>query len=395
MTLKEMQRTLSLPRIPAAFPAIYEKMADSWETRAEQILSADFISQTLSNCYALAPYRSEILRGAQAIRTQPALCLLVCLLEAWLRDGGDPAWPEYAPPTGEGVGYDLLHLYPAIPTMPDSVAFLRNRNVPEDVIAGTMQEYDRCIADGVYRDGRPTMTVRLLSWMRTVIENRLINIGRLNYDIPGHYFEHVRIFCKGDETVVLADNLTLHRSGRILGAAGCDDPVGSFVAAITETETAVTGHPVVKGLVERETVTLSKAQWTQVLCDQDLVPRIHIPRQGSFDAETVQRSIDRARAVFATCYPDYPFKAIFCESWLLSEDLRDMLKPDSKILDFQNRFIKVPLKSEGADVFDFAFPLPIGYRDYPNLPEDTSLQRAIKAHYLAGNYLHEGAGFFY
>ena len=167
------------------------------------------------------------------------------------------------------------------------------------------------------------------------------------------------------------------------------------MATVTETETAITGHPVVKGIVERETVTLLKSEWTQVLCDDDLVPRIHIPRQGSFDAESIQASIDRAREVFATCYPDMPFKAIFCESWLLSEDLKDMLKPDSKILAFQNRFIKVPLKSEGADASDFVYPLPIGYRDYPNLPEDTSLQRAIKQRYLEGGYVYEGAGFFY
>ena len=395
MTLNEMQRTLSLPRIPSAFPALYEQMETTWQSHAQKILSDDFISQTLSDCYALAPYRSDILRGAQAIRTQPALCLLVCLLEAWLRIGGDPNGPEYAAPQGEGVGYDLLHIYPCIPTMPDSVAYLRSRNVPEDVIAGTLQEYDRCIADGVYRDGRPTMTVRLCSWMRTVMKNRLINVGRLNYDIPGHFLENVRVFRRGTETVVLADGITVHPSGRIFGSAGCDDPADNFVATITETDTEVIGHPVVRGLVEKETVTLSKREWTQVLCHEDLVPRIHIPRQGSFDAESIQASIDRAREVFAACYPDMPFKAIFCESWLLSEDLKAMLKPDSKILAFQNRFIKVPLKSAGADAFDFVYPLPIGYRDYPNLPEDTSLQKAIKERYLSGGYVHEGAGFFY
>ena len=395
MTLNEMQRALSLPRIPRAFPALYRQMESTWEAHAQKILSEDFISKTLSECYALAPYRSEILRGAQAIRNNSALCLFICLIEAWMREGGDPAWPEFAAPQGEGIGYDLLYIYPAIPTMPDSVAYLRNRNVPEDVIAGTMQEYDRCIADGVYRDGRPTMTVRLLSWMRTVIENRLINIGRLNYDIPGHYFEHVRIFRKGEETLVLADGITVHPSGRILGSAGCGDPADSFVATVTETETEFIGHPVVKDLVAKETVTLSKAEWTQFLCHEDLVPRIHIPRQGSFDDASVQASIDRAREIFAACYPELPFKAMFCESWLLSEDLKAMLKPESKILAFQNRFIKVPLKSEGTAAFDFAYPLPIGYRDYQNLPEDTSLQRAIKARYLNGGYVHESAGFFY
>ena len=62
MTLNEMQRTLSLPRIPRAFPALYRQMENTWQAHAQKILSDDFISQTLSDCYALAPYRSEILR---------------------------------------------------------------------------------------------------------------------------------------------------------------------------------------------------------------------------------------------------------------------------------------------------------------------------------------------
>ena len=90
MTLSEMQRALSLPRIPKAFPALYRQMESTWEAHAQKILSGDFISKTLSDCYALAPYRSEILRGAQAIGENPALCLFICLIEAWMREGGDP-----------------------------------------------------------------------------------------------------------------------------------------------------------------------------------------------------------------------------------------------------------------------------------------------------------------
>lgn len=398
MTLEEMQRALALPHIPDAFPAIYEKLADTCERRAQRILSDDFISQTISECYALAAYREEVLRGAQVLRKNPALCLLVCLLEQWLREGGDPAQSGYVPPKGEGIEFDLLHLYPAIPTMPESVAYLRRRNVPENVIAGTLQEYDRSLADGVLREGRPTMTVRLLSWLQsTVIQNRMINVDRLNFDIPGNFLEDVRVYrnAAGD-TAVLADGIQVHSSGRVLGAVGCQDTAESFWACVKETETTVIGHSVTDGLVEKEPVTLDKTKWSLYLCPKDLVPRIHIPREGSFDTQTVQSTIDRARKVFAECYPDYPFKAFFCESWLLSADLRSMLKTDSNILKFQNRFIKVPLKSAGTDILDFVCPsIPIGSKDYQAMPETTGLQRAVKQKYITGGYVYEGAGFFY
>ncbi len=397
MDLKKMQSVLSMVRIPAEFAAIYVGIADTWEAHAAHILSNAYLCKTLDDCFALLPYRREILAAAEEIRENPAMRLLICLLEQWVRQGGDPGSNSYTAPAGAGLAYDFLHLFPAIPTMPESVARLRERKVPEDVIATTLQEYDASVEQCILSVGRPCFTFDRLSWLRCIIFGRMLHIGRFNYDLPGKCLTGMRVY-ENDrgELAILADNVTVHRDGYILGTAGYADPEGAFYAQIRETNTAWVGHPANGALVEKRTVCLDKAQWCLRLCPDDLFVRIHIPRDGAFDRQTILDSYDRVREVFAISYPDMPFRAFFCSSWMMSPDLQDVLKPTSNILAFQNTFICIPFSSAGTLVFAFVFP---GWKYDPaafsQLPEDTSLQRAVKARYLAGDYIRDGAGFFF
>ena len=118
---------------------------------------------------------------------------------------------------------------------------------------------------------------------------------------------------------------------------------------------------------------------------------------GKQDKQTIMDSYVRARKVFAECFPDHPYKAFFCSSWLMSSDLHGILKPTSNILGFQEPFTRLPFKSTGTLVFSFAFDnvgavIPT---DIDALPENTSLQRAVKQLHREGGYIHEGAGFFF
>ena len=396
MTLQNMVQCLQLQLVPECFSEIYDKIRDSWEARAQQILSEDYIKKTLAESYALTDRTEIILQAAQQLRQNRALCLLVCLLEQWiLMDVFDVK--QYRAPAGAGLAYDFLHLFPAIPTMPESVAHLRQRGVPEEIIAETMEEYDYCVNLNAGSLGRPAFRLDRLNWIRCVIKNRLIRIGRFKYDLPGKYVQGFQVYRdESGNMAVLADGISAHRSGGVLGSAGLEDTEGSFTAQITETETAVTGCPVVNGFVKKETVTLDKAVWKLALSPDDYVPRIHIPPGGGFDKETMEASFEKARAVFRKCYPERPFKAFFCHTWLLSPQLRDILKPESNILTFQKIFTRIPCYSQGKGCFSFLFGLsPTVPEDLMALPEKTSLQRAVKKLYISGGYLHEGEGFFF
>ena len=78
-----------------------------------------------------------------------------------------------------------------------------------------------------------------------------------------------------------------------------------------------------------------------------------------------------------------------CHSWLLSPDLPGLLDGDSRILDFQRNFaIHSPEPDDSFRQWVFKDP---GCPD-ALLPEDTRLQRRLKAFVLAGNTFHAARG---
>lgn len=394
MTLVEMQKQLQMEKIPEQWRAIYEGIKDTWQQDAEKILSDSYISEEISFAGCMKSNLNEILSCAKAVRENSALCLLVCLLHHWVVDGGNVMDADYTPPKAGTAEMAFLHLYPAIPTLRNSVQFLRQRNVPEDVIADTMAEYDYCLKFCQDSMGYPAFNRGRLHWICCVIHNRLIRVGQLKYDMPRHFVSGVKVYeNKAQEKLVLSEGLTVHQSGRILGSAGAEDAEGSFLANLTETEGEITGYPVVNGLVKKEPITISKEEWHLYIDSQDLFLRIHIPVGSSFDTESLEKTYIRTRQVMADCFPDYPYKGFYCTSWLMSADLRDILKPDSNILKFQEKFVRLPFQSSGKGLFSFVFGTSPDV-DYTTLPEKTSLQRKAKEIYLNGGYIHEGAGFF-
>lgn len=398
MNVLQMQEKLGMEKVPADFFDFFEEVKDSFREHANDILSEEFLTETLDSVNVLVPYRKTVIEAAKAIREDEALSLLVCLLEKWVLKNESLPAGEYIQPAGEGVAYDLLHLFPAIPRIPENLAYLRGRNVPEDVIAITMNEYDYCVELFLAKFGRPVFRFDRLNWINRLLHNKLIRIERFKYDLPGNYLTGAKVYRnRAGELCVLADQLEIHKSGRILGSVGHTDPEGSFFAKVTETEARIVGHRVdAAGMVERELTEISKAEWELCLSDKDPVLRIHIPPDGSFDHESIQRAYRRTREVFAASYPELAFKAFFCSSWLMSDDLYEILKPTSNILGFQSDFVKIPWKSSGGLVFMFAFSAgPSIPADIDSLPEETSMQRKIKERYRNGGYVHEGAGFFF
>ena len=78
---------------------------------------------------------------------------------------------------------------------------------------------------------------------------------------------------------------------------------------------------------------------------------------------------------------------MICESWLLSPALKEMLPPESRIRRFQDAFDITEEDPEDTSALEWVFFIAEGQRDsvrYENLPEDTSLQRKMKAAFLAG-----------
>lgn len=115
------------------------------------------------------------------------------------------------------------------------------------------------------------------------------------------------------------------------------------------------------------------------------VMSVHIPESGALAASAVDASLLEGRRLFELCFPDPPRRYFTCSSWLLDDQLAEHLPPTSNIIRFQRRFRLLPGGREAdADVLTFVFrrPDPV----LSELPQETTLQRAVVAHLRAGRH---------
>ncbi|WP_433293546.1 acyltransferase domain-containing protein [Actinoplanes sp. CA-030573] len=116
---------------------------------------------------------------------------------------------------------------------------------------------------------------------------------------------------------------------------------------------------------------------------------LHIPDAGPLTPESIDASLDEARAFFPRHFPDERYTSFACGSWLLDPQLRDYLPAESNIIRFQRRFELEPYEEpEGldADVEVRRFVFRTLSTPLDQLPRGTVLQRAVIDHLKAGGH---------
>ena len=124
--------------------------------------------------------------------------------------------------------------------------------------------------------------------------------------------------------------------------------------------------------------------------ESDRVISIHIPSDADFSPSAVGRSLADAKRFFAVYDPTLSDAEYQCHSWLLDEQLKTMLRADSKIVQFQNRFEIYDAGEAGSAFLRWVYCTDSS--DYAALPEDTSLQINMKKHLLAGGVIRNSHG---
>lgn len=116
---------------------------------------------------------------------------------------------------------------------------------------------------------------------------------------------------------------------------------------------------------------------------------IHIPSDAKLEKDLLRQSWLEAKRLLPPAFPEFADAPWGCGSWLLAPVLQEMLPEDSRILIFRS----------GYKILS-TYPDP-GFKEWvykrmdipdEDLPEDTSLQRKLKAYLLAGNAFHSGMG---
>ena len=118
---------------------------------------------------------------------------------------------------------------------------------------------------------------------------------------------------------------------------------------------------------------------------------IHIPETGPLSPEACDASLRWAREFFPAHFPETPWRVGTCYSWLLDDQLAEYLDASSNIIRFQRRFRIVGEGGDGdADILRFVFKRIAP--DLDELPQRTTLERAVVTHLRAGKHWRNRTG---
>lgn len=128
--------------------------------------------------------------------------------------------------------------------------------------------------------------------------------------------------------------------------------------------------------------------------DGEFAIETHIPQGEPLNIEACLDSFAFAKDFFKKYFPEYSPKYFMCDSWLLNPNLEKILSADSNIVKFMKLFTPFPFESDDSSqaierVFGFSFKK----ENIEHAPENTSLQKKLKAFLLSGGNLDITAGY--
>ncbi len=122
----------------------------------------------------------------------------------------------------------------------------------------------------------------------------------------------------------------------------------------------------------------------------DPVINVHIPSDAKLSREFLDASYRQAREFFSGSlsgpWVAQPPKDILCDSWLLAPTLDLLLPETSGIRIFASDYQRYHQQQDSDAFFRWLYQLPTPVA-YDTLPENTSLQRKLKQHLLAGGHM--------
>ncbi len=330
----------------------------------------------------------DVLKAADLVREDRDLMLHAYILVALIKAKEDIFLLEM--PDRKRMDTDFSPLFGLLYFLEEMIGDLERRGVPHDVISDTMHGFDSEITDYYDRNGRSGMR-NFTWWFMLWVRGEILRVGRLQFQLK-KLPDKIRVYKKGDDVKILIDGEYMHEKGMRFGSAGQDDEAGRFYADIVEEEGKVTGYKINEfGECEKEKITL--VGYEEVVKCGDNIINVHIPSHDPFTPEICEESYKRAIEILKTCYPEYEYKAMTCISWLMEKRLRQIMGRDTNITRFADKYIVYPRDSFGTGVYSCLYQLPAAV-DPKELPENSSMQRAVKEYLCAGNYFYEKGGLF-
>lgn len=396
---EEFINALGVEEMPALFGARFDEVMEEYDREGVWFLADSFVTALQEKERVFRVKFDYVMEALRRVRENDFLARYSLLLYYMQKDNnhnGEIYLKKFPyGDLGEKADYEMAAFFSQLAFAPDIAAHHRAHNVPEDVVEDTLNDLYECgilVCNDCF--GRDGCHPRCFGWNQIYMNYRILRVGVLNFELRDHFTSAVTVFENGKkERIVLANDKDIAPNGQIAGSAGCEEVL--FHAAITETDEYYEGYAAdpVNAVYASTPVRLNKKEWHVALQREDGILNVHIPSHVPLTPENADAAYARAWEVLPKCYPAFGAKAFTCFSWLLDPQLKQFLKPTSNLVAFQSKYHRFAMKSGGTDVYSFLFKKPVERNE--DLCEDTSLQRAVKAHYLSGKYIYAQGGVFF
>ena len=297
-------------------------------------------------------------------------------------------WPSLAGPLGELSGF--FYLLVLLSRFPEMRALHRAHEIPERVVRDSM---DQIYLRGVTCSeifGRWGLDGHAARWLANFLRGDIYALGRLEHQF-NVMNDPFRVYRHRESSMVVAlseDGVSYRPDGQRQRGG---DPPAAWTSRLLVTRDKIAGHPVLPtGCAIEELVTLDAADWVPVLQRGDPVLYFHIPGGIPLEHAACGESFRAAMDFFPRHFPDRPYKAFFCGSWLLDTQLEDWLPAGSNLVRFLREFYLVPGGISKRSILQTVFGTAAD--DLSRAPGDTSLQRAMLKHVSLGRPIDPRAG---
>lgn len=310
----------------------------------------------------------------------------------------DPAALQAWPPLPAALGPDaaMFYAFVCLAGLPQIERLHHQRGIEPAITYDTMADFALWMQDYHQQFGVWGFSNTMLSWVYNYLSDKLIKLGRLQYCQPCEFpFDfHVYRHRHDQRVLMLAgDGMQFRPDGQFEGANKITAGAHVWTSRWVATSTEIRGHPITSiGAAQGESVVLSANEWEEVLNRKSQVRAVHIPATGPLTHEACKASLHQACAFLPAHYPEDPFCAFTCVSWLMDNQFNRYLPETSNILQFQRDYYLYPVPG-ASDKSTYERVFGRYYENIDEAPQTTSLQRTLVAHVKAGGRWHIGGGF--
>ena len=390
MDMQRLTHVLGVTEIP-------EMPSDFWQEQEIRISVTDLsVLRSLEEEYGLlGVYYEPTLECARALSLESELCEWSDRIASYVASHPLSVGARLTVPRPCGEKYSYYYLLIIASLVRGGIDAYRARGFCEEEIRRALVPSirDRVAVSEEY-NGENGLDRSGFGWLLHYVKAMVFPAGIFNITPRSMYEAAILLrHRESGEFARLVLTGRFHRSGMQLGSGGCKDETGAFDADFQETEDAFIGCEITEGARLLPTRRIyPKSEWQEIARQGDGVVGIHIPRGASLTDENIETSFREAFRLSRERYPEVNVRAIHCSSWILDPQLEELLGENSKIAGFGRHFLRYPMGGDGAAVYPFVFRKKRP-EDLSTLKEDTSLQRKIKALYLAGGCIYITGGF--